>query len=67
MRTINYKDRIIKLIQEYGTHELLTAYLMRTYNVPLERVDEEIYMIDADLERMYEERLTDDDEEAEDG
>ena len=63
---MEYKDRIIQLAEEYGTLELLTAYLMCTYNISFERADDNVLLIDSDLERMYEEHLLDDQDEEDD-
>lgn len=63
---MEYKNRIIQLTEEYGTLELLTAYLMRTYNISFERADDNVLLIDTDLERMYEEHLLNDEDEEDD-
>ena len=55
------KISIKELAENYGTFDLLTAYIMRTAGVSEEVATDMVYRIDTDLERWLEE-LTYEDE-----
>ena len=54
-----------ELAENYGTLDLLAAYIMRTANVSEERVADLVYLIDMDLERCLEEIMYENEEEEE--
>lgn len=56
---------IKELAENYGTLDLLTAYIMRTANVGEEMATDMVYKIDMDLERWLEELVYEDEMEGE--
>ena len=54
---------IKKLSENYGTYDLLTAYIMRTVDVDEEKATGIVYQLDLDLERRIEESIENEDEE----
>ena len=56
---------IKELADNYGTLDLLTAYIMRTTNVSEEVAADLVYQIDMDLERCLEEVMFENEEEEE--
>lgn len=46
-----------QLAQEYGSYDLLAAYIMRTANVPVETAKDLVYSTDIDFEHYIEERI----------
>lgn len=54
-----------ELADNYGTLDLLTAYIMRTANVSEEVAADLVYQIDMDLERCLEEVMCENEEEEE--
>ena len=59
------KMSIKELAENYGTFDLLTAYIMRTAGVSEEVSADMVYTVDTDLERWLEELTYEDDEEEE--
>lgn len=45
-----------KLAENYGTHDLLTAYIMRTAKVSQDQASEWVYPVDFDLVHWLEEK-----------
>ena len=54
-----------ELAENYGTLNLLTAYIMRTVNVSEEVAAEMVYEVDMDFERLLEELTYNNNEEEE--
>ena len=54
-----------ELAENYGTLDLLTAYIMRTSNVSEEVAENLVYQIDMDLECCLEEIMYEDEKEEE--
>ena len=59
------KMSIKELTENYGTLDLLTAYIMGTANVSEETAEDMVYQIDMDLERWLDELIYEDEEEEE--
>lgn len=57
------KMSIQQLAENYGTLNLLTAYIMRTANVNEETAINILYQIDFELERWIDELMSGEDEE----
>lgn len=57
------KMSIQQLADNYGTLDLLNAYIMRTANVNEETAINILYQIDFELERWIDELISDEDEE----
>ena len=51
------KLSIKELAENYGTHDLLTAYIMRTANVNEDTASDILYDIDIELEHWIEDIL----------
>lgn len=51
------KMSIKELSENYGTHDLLTAYIMRTANINEDAANDILYNIDMELERWIEDIL----------
>lgn len=52
-----------KLAEDYGTHDLLTAYIMRTAGTTEGCATDILYELDTDLERWIDELLEDEEED----
>ena len=60
------KMTVKELAENYGTFDLLTAYIMRTSSINEDVATDIVYKIDMDLERWIEDILeTEDNEEEE--
>lgn len=53
---------IKRLANNYGTFDLLAAYIMRTIGVDEEKAKDMAYVVDMDLERMLEEMIDNEEE-----
>lgn len=49
------KLTIQELAENYGTYDLLTAYIMRTANINEEKTKNIVYKLDINLERWIDE------------
>jgi len=58
----SYRESVEWLAREYGTHELLTAYMMKTFGMTYEAADNAVYEFDLDLERGYSEQFAEPEE-----
>ena len=63
--TNNIEASIKNLAENYGTDDLLTAYIMRTLNVSCEVASDMVYRVDYALEMMLDEIIESENEEEE--
>ena len=59
------KEQVTNLAENYGTYDLLTAYIMRTLNVSYEVAEDIVYNVDYDLEIRLNEMFEGEEEEEE--
>jgi hypothetical protein len=57
------KEQVTNLAENYGTYDLLTAYIMRTLHVSYEFASDVICQVDYDLERWLCEMIANEEEE----